>query len=167
MISKRIEEALNKQINEEMWAAQLYLSMSAYFEDKNLSGFANWMMMQFQEETEHALKVFKYLNDRGGRVKLMPIREVKTDWESPIEVFEDTYANEKNVTALINSIVELSMEEKDHATFQMLQWFVEEQVEEEANASELLEILKMNNNKPNGLLMLDRDLKKSNNEKSN
>lgn len=159
MLSKRMEEELNKQINAEIWSAYLYLSMSAWFEDKNLAGFANWMKVQYQEETTHAMKIFDYVNDRGGRVLLQPIAAVDTKWEDETDVFETTLNHEQKVTSLINNLVNIAIEEKDHATNNMLQWFVEEQVEEEANADEILQQLNMLKGNPHGILMLDRELK--------
>ena len=159
MLNKRIEEELNKQINAEIWSAYLYLSMSAYFEDKNLPGFANWMRVQYQEELTHALKIFDYVNERGGRVILQPIEKVKTEWRDTVEVFEETLKHEQHVTGLINNLVNVAIEEKDHATNNTLQWFVSEQVEEEAAADEILQQLKMLQGKKEGVFMLDRELK--------
>jgi ferritin len=159
MLNKKIEEELNKQINAEIWSAYLYLSMSAYFEDKNLPGFANWMKVQYQEESTHAMKIFDYVNERGGRVLLQPIEGVKTEWQDTVEVFEETLKHEQYVTGLINNLVNIAIEEKDHATNNMLQWFVSEQVEEEAAADEILQQLKMLQGKKEGVFMLDRELK--------
>ncbi len=159
MLSKRIEKELNDQINAEYWSAYFYLSMAAYFENKNLPGFANWMKVQYQEEISHVLKFFNYINERGGRVLLKPVDAVKTEWKNEIEVFEDTFKHEQKVTGLINNLVNIAFEEKDHATHNMLQWFVSEQVEEESNADEILQQLKMLEGNKHGLLMLDRELK--------
>ncbi|MCK4663810.1 MAG: ferritin [Bacteroidales bacterium] len=159
MLNKRVHEELNKQINAEYWSAYLYLSMSAYFENKNLSGFANWMRIQYQEEISHSLKLFDYVNERGGKVELRPIEAVETDWKDEIDVFEETLKHEQKVTGLINNLVDVAIEEKDHATNNMLQWFVSEQVEEEANVDEILQQLKMLDGNKHGLLMLDRELK--------
>ena len=159
MLNKRIEEELNKQINAEIWSAYLYLSMSAYFEDKNLPGFANWMKVQYQEESTHAIKIFDYVNERGGKVLLQPIEGVKTEWQDTVEVFEETLKHEQYVTGLINNLVNIAIEEKDHATNNMLQWFVSEQVEEEAAADEILQQLKMLQGKKEVVFMLDRELK--------
>ena len=159
MLSERIQKELNNQINAEFWSAYLYLSMTAYFEGKNLSGFANWMNIQYQEETTHAIKLFKYVYERGGSVKLQSIDAVKTTWKDEIEVFQDTLDHERKVTALINNLVNIAIEEKDHATNNMLQWFVSEQVEEEAGVEEILGQLKMLEGNKHGLLMLDRELK--------
>lgn len=158
MLSNVMQKALNEQINAELWSAYLYLSMSAYFEDKNLPGFANWMKIQWQEEISHAMKLFDYVNERGGRVNLMPIAEVKTEWTGPIEVFSETLEHERKVSALINNLVNIAISEADHATNNVLQWFVAEQVEEEATAENLLEQLKMIDGFGHGMLMLDREL---------
>lgn len=159
MLSKRMEEALNEQINAEIWSAYLYLSMSAYFEADNLPGFANWMKIQWQEELTHATKFFDYVHERGGKVVLKPIAAVKTDWKDAIEAFEETFGHEKHVSSLINNLVNIAVEEKDHATNNMLQWFVAEQVEEEAAAEEILNHLKRIDGFGHGIIMLDRELK--------
>ena len=159
MISKRLEEELNKQVNAELFSSYLYLSMSAYLSTENLNGFANWMNVQFQEEQAHAMKFFQYIIDRGGKVKLMQIDQPKTEWKDIVEVFEETLAHEQKVTGLINNLVDIASEEKDHATFNMLQWFVAEQVEEEATASEILEQVRTLEGRGAGLFMLDREMK--------
>ncbi len=159
MISKKIEKALNNQVNAEMYSAYLYLSMAAYFEGINLGGFANWMQVQAQEEMSHAMKIYRYINERGGRVILKQIDSPPTEWKDTVEVMEQVYDHEQKVTSMINDLVNISTDEKDHATVNMLQWFVAEQVEEEANADELLQQLKLINGKGHGLLMLDRELK--------
>ena len=158
MINKKIEKIINEQINAELWSAYLYLSMSAWLEGQNLPGFANWMRIQWQEETAHAMKFFDYLNERGGSVKLTPIAKVPTEWKDVVEVFEETLKHERIVTDLIHKIADLAMEEKDHATYQMNQWFVEEQVEEEASAEAILEQVKMVAGHGHGILMIDRTL---------
>jgi ferritin len=158
MISKKIQDAINNQINAELYSAYLYLSMSAYFQDNNLPGFAKWMEVQAGEEYFHAKKFYDYLVERGGRVLLKPIDGPDTEWKSTQDVFEATYKHEQKVTGLINDIMNLAIEEKDHATSIMLQWFVSEQVEEEASASELLERIKLIGGSGNGLFMMDREL---------
>lgn len=157
-MNKRVEDALNEQVNREFYSAYLYLSMNAYFSEKNLTGFANFMRVQYQEEISHGMKIFDYIMERGGRSKLKPIDEVKLEWKDVIEVFEETCAHEKFITDSINNIVDISYEERDHATTNMLQWFVKEQVEEEATAQGLLEQLKMIDGKGAGLFMIDREL---------
>lgn len=159
MMNKRMEEAFNKQINAELYSAYLYLSMSAYFEDMNLPGFANWMRVQFQEEQFHGLKMFDFVNERGGKVNLLPIEGPKTDWESPVDAFEEVYSHEQHVTSLINGLVKTAMEEDDYASNNFLAWFVDEQVEEEASASEILGQLKFIGDNKHAVLMMDRELR--------
>ena len=158
MISKKMVDALNKQVNAEMYSAYLYLSMESYFKSLNLNGFANWMRVQTQEEMVHAMKIYDFINERGGRVTLKPIDGPPTEWESPMAVFEAVYAHEQKVTGLINKLVDLAVEEKDHATNSFLQWFVNEQVEEESSADEKVQQLKMMEKAPGGMFMLDREL---------
>jgi ferritin len=158
MLAKRIQTAIDEQINAEIWSAYLYLSMSAYFERQNLRGFANWMKIQWQEEVTHAIKFFDYVHSRGGQVSLKPIGAVPVDWKNAIETFNETLAHEQHVTALINNLANIAVEEKDHATNSMLQWFIAEQIEEEANAERILVQLKMIGDNGYGMLMLDREL---------
>ena len=157
MIKEKIQEALNNQINRELYSSYLYLSMAAYLESINLRGFANWMRVQVQEENFHAMKMFDYLISRGGRAKMLPIEAPPVEWDSLLKVFEHTYEHEQKVTGLIHDLVKLASAEDDFATYNMLQWFVTEQVEEEASASEILENLKMIGNDKNALLLLDRE----------
>jgi len=159
MLSKKMEQEFNKQINAEMFSAYLYLSMQAYFESVNLKGFANWMNVQFQEEQFHAMKLYNFINERGGRVTLAAIDAPDTEWKDSIAVFAKVYEHEQLVTSLINNLMNVAIEEKDHASANFLQWFVGEQVEEEANASDLLEQLKLIEGKGHGLLMIDRELR--------
>jgi ferritin len=158
MISKKMEEALNGQVNAEMYSAYLYLSMESYFKSLNLSGCANWMRVQTQEELMHAMKIYDFINERGGRVTLQAIEGPPVKWESPLAVFEAVYAHEQKVTGLINELVDLAIKEKDHATNAFLQWFVNEQVEEESSADEMVQKLKMMEKAPGGMFMLDREL---------
>lgn len=158
MIKKNVEQAINKQINAELWSAYLYLSMSTYFDSISLSGFSNWMKMQAQEEVNHAMRFYNHLVERGGRVKLDAIDEVPTEWESPLHVFEETYKHEQKVTSMIEDLVDLAEEEKDRATLNMLQWFIDEQVEEEDSADEMVQKLKLIGDSGNGLFMIDREL---------
>jgi ferritin len=160
MISKKMEKMINEQINHEMYSAYLYLSMSAYFEGKNLPGFANWMYVQYQEETFHAMKFFKYILDRGGRIELEAIAGPEKEWPSPLAVFEATYKHELKVTSLIHALVDLAITEKDHASNALLQWYVTEQVEEEANDTKIIDRLKRIGNAEGGLYMLDAELAK-------
>lgn len=158
MLSKKMEDALNEQINAEFESAYLYLSMATWFEEKNLEGMANWMMIQFKEEQTHALKFYNYVVERGGRVLLKPIKGPQTEWKSVLEVFEETLKHEHLVTSLINNLVDLAIKEKDHATNNMLQWFVAEQVEEEANGERIINMMKLIGDNVQGLFMLDREL---------
>ena len=158
MIGKKMEDALNKQINAELYSSYLYLSMAAYFESVNLKGMAGWMYTQAQEETGHGMKLFGQIVARGGRVVLDGIDTPKKDWGSPLEAFQDAYAHEQKVTTMIHGLVDLAASEKDHAANAVLQWFVTEQVEEEDNTSSVVDILKKIKDSPNGLYMLDHQL---------
>lgn len=158
-ISKKVEEILNKQINAEFWSAYFYLSMSNYCNANGMPGFANWMKVQFQEETSHAMKMLDYINERGGRVILEPIAEVPAEWSGVLEIFEETLKHEQLVTNLINACVNIAIEEKDHASVNFLQWFVDEQVEEEATVGEIIDQLKMFEGKGHGLYMMDKEFK--------
>ncbi|MBT3208961.1 MAG: ferritin [Bacteroidetes bacterium] len=159
MLSTKLEIELNKQLNAELFSAYLYLSMSSFLATKNLSGFSNWMKVQFEEEQAHALKLYKYIIDRGGRVLLQQIESPKNEWTDVIDVFEDIFKHEQKITSMINELVNLSMEEKDHATVNLLQWYISEQVEEEATVSDILEQLNLIEGKGAGLFMLDREMK--------
>lgn len=154
-----MEQELNKQVNAEIWSAYLYLSMSSYFQNIGLAGFSNWMRVQYQEEMSHALKFFDYINERGGQAKLEPIAAVPSSWENAMAAFMETKKHEEHVTSLINNLMNVAIEEKDHASVSMLKWFVDEQVEEEANVQEILDQLKWIGNQGNGLFMIDRELK--------
>ena len=158
MIDQRMQEALNKQINAEIYSAYLYLSMSAHFQSVNLAGFANWMRVQWQEELAHALKFYDYVNERGGRVVLQPVEAPPSTWDSPLALFEHVHQHEQKVTGMINKLVDLAVEIRDHATNNVLQWFVAEQVEEEASADEVVQKLKLVGDDPSALFMIDREL---------
>ena len=158
MISKKMEDALNEQVNAELYSAYLYLSMESYFKSQNLNGFANWMRIQTQEEVMHATKIYDFINERGGRVILKAIEGPPTEWDSTLAVFKAVYEHEQKVTGLINDLVDLAIKEKDHATNSFLQWFVNEQVEEESTADEIVQQLKMVENAPGGIFMFDREL---------
>jgi ferritin len=158
MLSEKMQEALNKQLNAELYSAYLYLSMAAYYYSINLNGFANWMKVQNLEETMHAMKFYQFINERGGMIWLDAIAKPPTTWSSPLEVFEETLKHEEKVTGLINNLVDLAMAERDHATNAFLQWFISEQVEEEASANEVIQNLKLAGSDPHSLFMLDREL---------
>ena len=158
MLKESIEQALNEQINAELYSAYLYQSMAAYFEDKSLAGFSRWMDLQAEEEMEHARKIYDFVNERGGRVILEGIEKPKSDWNSNLEVFKDSLAHEEKVTAMINDLVSLAAEEKDYATHSFLQWFVDEQVEEEDNVGEIVDKLKLVGDSTQSLFMMDDKL---------
>ena len=158
MIKEKMLNALNEQVNAEQYSSLLYLSMSAYFTSIGLPGFANWMYIQFQEEMTHANKFFNYINERGGRAKLKAIEQMPTDFDGVIDVFEKTQKHEQHVTGLINNLIDVAIEERDHACQSFLKWFVDEQVEEEANVEKILQTLKLINGQGNGIFMMDREL---------
>ena len=158
MLNKKIQDAINEQINKELYSAYLYLAMAAYFDANNLPGFAHWMRAQYSEETQHALKFYHYVTERGGRVFVKAIDEPPAEFGSPLKAFEQTLEHEQFVTGLINKLYELALAEKDYATQSLLKWYIDEQVEEEANASYIVETLKLVGEKGNGLIMLDRQL---------
>ncbi len=143
MLSKKMEKALNEQINAELYSSYLYLAMSAHFAEMNLEGFANWMRIQAQEELAHAMKFFDHILDREGQAKLQTIKSPEGTWKSPLEIFEASYGHEQYITGRINDLVTLAIKENDHATNNFLQWFVAEQVEEEATANGILQQLKL------------------------
>lgn len=160
MISEKMQKALNDQIQAEMSSSYLYLSMSACFHGVIMDGMAHWMSVQAKEENGHAMKMFGYLIERGGKVELQAIEKPKTTWASPLEAFKDTYKHEQYITSRINDLVKLAYDEGDVATLIFLQWFVTEQVEEEANASKIVAMLEMIGESKNGLFMLDHNLGK-------
>lgn len=158
MLSKKIEEALNAQINAEMWSAYLYLSMAAYCHANGNPGMGNWFEVQFQEEQDHAKILFNYIIRRDGKVTLAPIEAVPTTWDSILDVFKSTLAHEQQVTTLINKLFALTTAENDYATQSMLKWFIDEQVEEEETAKTIIDNLKMIKDNGYGLYMLDKEL---------
>jgi ferritin len=158
MIKEKIEKALNQQLNQELYAFYLYLSMSAHFESINLNGFANWMRFQAEEEKTHGLKFYDYILQANGKIDLKQIDAPKKSWKSVQELFEDTYNHEKKVTESIYDIVDLSISERDHATHNFLQWFVSEQVEEEATALKILEKIKLIGDNQGALFIFDREM---------
>lgn len=158
MLGKKLEDALNEQINKELYSAYLYLSMAAHCEAESLPGFAIWMRLQAQEELGHAMRFFDHVNNRGGRVVLKAIEMPPPVWKSPLEVFEQVLGHEQKVTGMINHLYELAVNENDYATQMELQWFITEQVEEEDSAGQVVDQLKMVGDQPMGLLMLDKQL---------
>lgn len=158
MISNKIQDALNAQINAEFWSAYLYLSMAMHFKAEGRDGVANWFSIQFKEEQAHAQIFMNYVNQRGGRVTLSPIEAVPTAWESPLAAYVATLEHEQKVTALINSLFALAEQEHDYATRDRLAWFVSEQVEEEDNCRQLIDKFKLVGDNGMGLYMLDQEL---------
>lgn len=158
MISQKMQDAMNDQVNEELFSGYLYYSMSAYFEAISLPGFAHWMRAQALEEQEHAHRFYNFINERGGKVNLKAVAAPKTEWSSPVEMFEEALKHERHISQRINYLVDTALEEKDHASANFLQWFVAEQVEEEASADEVLQRLKLVENSKGGLFMIDREL---------
>ncbi len=158
MISPKIQDALNAQINAEFWSAYLYLSMGMHFEAEGRTGIANWLRIQFKEEQAHAEIFINYLLSRGGRVELKAIEAVPTTWESPLAAFEATLEHEEKVTAMINALYALAEQEHDYATRGKLDWFVAEQVEEEETAQNLIDRLKLVGDNGLALFMLDQEL---------
>jgi len=159
-MDKKLQKAFNDQIKNELYSAYIYLAMAAYFETKNLPGFAHWMKVQYKEEVSHAMKMFEFLNDRGVRVLLQSIAQPTLEYSSALEVFEETLKHEKKVTALINALYELAKQVNDNASSVFLHWFISEQVEEEKNASQIIETLKIAKPEGPALIMLDRELLK-------
>jgi len=160
MIGPKMETALNAQINEEMYSSYLYLAMAAYYNSIDLPGFSAWMRAQAKEEESHAMKLFDFVQERGGRVVLGAIKEPTREWASPLAAFEAALSHERHISACMDSLVDLSRAENDHATEFFLQWFVKEQVEEEASADAIVKRLSMVGESRNGLFMMDHNLGK-------
>ncbi len=158
MLTKKIEEALNEQLNRELYSAYLYMSMSSVCTNMGLKGFANWFMVQYHEEMFHAMKFYEYINLQGGRVTLKLLAQPPSEFASPLEMFTKTLEHEQFITRSINDLVELSISEKDHATQILLHWYVTEQVEEESNDNEIIAKLRIIRDDPQGLMMLDKEL---------
>jgi ferritin len=160
MISETVQNAINEQINKELFSSYLYLSMSAYFAEKNLPGFVTWLRVQVEEERGHAMKLYDYLVDRGGRVMLHAIDTPRSEWKSSLDVFKEVQSHEAKVTTSINALYELALKEKDYPTQILLQWFITEQVEEEKNAAEIVQQLELIDAHGTAVLMLDHQLGK-------
>ncbi len=158
MISQKLQDAINEQIKAELYSAYIYLSMSAYYETQNLPGFAHWMRLQYEEELLHALKFFDHLNERGGRVTLMAIDAPPAEFDSPLAAFRAAYEHECKITAKIHALYKLALQEHDYAAQSLLQWFIDEQVEEEKNTLDVVEQLEMIGDHKMGLFMVDREL---------
>jgi len=164
MISKSMQDAINEQIKNEIYSAYLYLSMSAHFEGRNLNGFAKWLRVQANEELGHAMKFYDYLFERGGQVVLKAIEQPPSEWKSNLEVFEQVLEHEQKVTAMINKLYEQALKENDYPSQILLQWFINEQVEEEKNATQIIENLKLIDAHGTAVLMLDHELGKREND---
>jgi len=158
MLNPKIQDAFNEQINAELFSSYLYFSMSAFFQSRSFEGMAQWMRIQAQEELAHAGKFFDFINDRGGRVILAPVQGPKTEWESPLDAFQDAYAHECKISGRINDLVALANAENDYAASTFLQWFVTEQVEEEATAQTIVDKLKLVGENGVAVFMLDGEL---------
>ncbi len=158
MLNKKMEDALNEQINREMYSAYLYMSMSSCFAYKGLKGFANWFMVQYHEEMLHAMKIYEYIGLQGGRAILKSLQQPPSEFKSPLDAFIKTLEHEQFITKSINELMDLAIAEKDHATQIFLQWYVTEQVEEENNDNEIISQLKIIRDDPNGIMMLDREV---------
>jgi ferritin len=158
MINEKMQHEINEQIKYEFFSSYLYLSMSAYFSSKNLDGMSSWMKVQAQEELVHAMKLFDHLKDRDGHIRLLSIDQPKGSWSSPLEAFREAYKHEQFVTSRINTLMTLSRETSDFASQPMLNWFVEEQIEEEASAAKVVQTLEQIGDSGSGLVMLDREM---------
>lgn len=157
-MDEKLSLALNDQMNFEIYSSYIYLSMSSYFKSISMNGMCNWMDIQAREEATHARRFYNYLHERGEKVVLDSIPKPGNEWDSPLAVFKDALAHEKEVTARVNKLIDLSMEVRDHATTGHLQWFIDEQVEEEANAMEIVRQLEIAKDSPHALMLLDREL---------
>lgn len=160
MIDPKMEAALNKQVNAELWSGYLYLSMSYDMDDKGFPGIANWFAVQAHEEFEHATRIMKFIGSRDGKVKLFPIEEVRQEWNSPKDAFEDTLMHEKVVTGLIHKLMDEAIELKDYESQSMLKWFIDEQIEEEETPRQLLDALKKIDKDPAAMYLFDKKLGK-------
>lgn len=157
-MSRNLYNAINNQINAELWSAYLYLSMSMDCEAKGYKGIANWFYVQFQEEQAHARIFMNYLNSRGEKVVLLPIAEVKTEWDAVLDMFKDTFNHEQKVTSMINNIAAIAEQDRDYATVNRIAWFIDEQVEEEESAREMISTFEAVEGNKYGMYMLDKEL---------
>ena len=158
MINEKMQDAMNEQIKNEMYSSYLYLSMAAYFHNMGLDGMGHWMRMQAMEENMHAMKLFDHINDRDGRIHLLAIDQPPCEWASPLEAWKAAYKHEQLVTSLINNLVKLANEVSDYAAVPLLNWFIEEQIEEEATAAKIVQTLERLGSSGEGLIMLDKEL---------
>lgn len=160
MLSETLQNAMNEQIKNELYSAYLYLAMSAHFESASLPGFARWTRMQSNEEEDHALKFYDYILDRGGQVELRAIEAPPKSYGTPLEIFQAVLEHERKVTGMINRLYEMAVKENDYPSQVMLHWFINEQVEEEKNAGQVVDQLKMMEDRMGGLINLDRHIGK-------
>ncbi len=158
MLSQSIQDALNEQIKNEFYSAHVYLSMSSWFDDQGMPGFAKWMRVQYSEELAHGLRIFDFVNDRDGRAFVLGFDAPPATWKSPLDVFENSYEHEQKVTGMINNLYALAMKEPDYPTMVLLQWFISEQVEEEKNAKLIVDQLKLAGDSSSAILILDREM---------
>lgn len=158
MISKDLQEALIEQLNKEYHSAYIYLGMSAYCSKEGFNGASNWFLIQYQEEVSHGMKLFKYLEDQDVEIKLPAIDEVKVEYKSLLDVFKKSLAHEQKMTKNLNILSDLAMKDKDHATYSLLQWYVTEQVEEEATVKEIIDHIKLVGDNGYGLYTIDKEL---------
>ncbi len=158
MLHDKMSKALNEQMNWELYSSYIYLAMSAHFEQVNLRGFAHWMRVQTMEEITHFKRFYDFVTARGGRVVLSQIKTPPSEWKSPLDAFEDVLKHEQEVTRRIHHLADLAAELKDHATGSLLKWFIDEQVEEEASTDEIIQNLKLNQDAPSGLYLIDKEL---------
>lgn len=158
MLNAKMQEALNKQLNAELFSSYLYLSMAAYFESQSLAGMAAWMEKQSAEEYGHAMKFYSFINERHGRVNLTQVETPRTEWNSPLEVFEESFRHEQKISGLINHLVKLAIDEGDYAAHTFLQWFINEQVEEESTVLAIVDKLKLVGDHGVAIFMLDNEL---------
>jgi len=159
-MKKKMEKALNKQINAELYSSYLYLAMESYFQSISLTGFAKWMRGQVQEEMFHGMKIYDYVHERGGRAQFEAITKPQTQWDSPLVAFEHILAHEESVTGLINNLIDVALDVRDHAAKAFLNWFITEQVEEEATVGEIVARLRLIGDDSSGLFLLDSELSK-------
>lgn len=158
MIDEKLEKAFNTQINKELFSAYLYLAMQSYFTEQNMNGFAHWLSIQVQEEIAHAMGMYNYVHERGGKVELLPVDKPIGSWLSPLDAFEAVLNHENHITNSINALADVADEVKDRAALSFLQWYIKEQVEEEASVADVLGDLRLAQNDPRALLLLDREL---------
>ena len=158
MINEKLEKEFNVQINKELYSEYLYLAMKTYFMEQNLMGFVNWFDVQVQEEHAHAMGMFNYLNERGGKIELLPIDKPEFSGKTPLEIFEEVLKHEQYVTSRINTVYDVAEEVRDRAAMKFLDWYIDEQVEEEASVDGVLSTLKLIGDDKNALLLLDKDL---------